>query len=334
MAVYKFYDGTNWVELAKKSDIPSLTGYATETWVGNNYLPLSGGTLTGSIAFNVGLHIRLNTTSNNNLGNYISAGGGYSSSSGLNGVKVVSCDQSDCQSGLGQDLNPNNYPYDMCVVACNDSTDKGHLSFVSHSITNSSRGPTTYRELADFYDNAGTVTFDVKGSILENGTALSSKYVSSSSSGMQLITSTGTDTPLRLKGSTGDTYLEFLNSSGTSLGFFAVLSTHKPSFFYGGNHEIALVENVVNLSSSGSQFVNATSTNTPMCFQGSDTGSCVIGFYNSNQTGLGFIGVKSGNVPYFYNPVSQQDHNIIIDSDLGDQVTFSLSGTKLTITRK
>ena len=45
----KIYDGTAWVELAKKSDIPSLSGYATQTWVGNNYLPLSGGTLTGSL---------------------------------------------------------------------------------------------------------------------------------------------------------------------------------------------------------------------------------------------------------------------------------------------
>lgn len=49
MAKVKVYDGTQWVELAKKSDIPSLSGYATQTWVGNNYLPLSGGTLTGSL---------------------------------------------------------------------------------------------------------------------------------------------------------------------------------------------------------------------------------------------------------------------------------------------
>ena len=51
---YKVFDGTNWVELALKSAIPTntnqltngagfitssaLSGYATETWVGNNYL--------------------------------------------------------------------------------------------------------------------------------------------------------------------------------------------------------------------------------------------------------------------------------------------------------
>lgn len=74
--------------------------------------------------------------------------------------------------------------------------------------------------------------------------------------------------------------------------------------------------NYVKLSSSGTQFVNATSTNIPMSFQGNSTGSCLVGFYNSNQTGLGFIGVKSGNVPYFYNPVSQEDHNIVLDSDV------------------
>lgn len=51
MAVFKFYDGSNWIELAKKSDIPSISDMATQTWVGNNFLPLSGGgTVTSSNA--------------------------------------------------------------------------------------------------------------------------------------------------------------------------------------------------------------------------------------------------------------------------------------------
>jgi hypothetical protein len=35
--------------LALISDIPSLAGYATQIWVGENYLPLSGGTLSGNV---------------------------------------------------------------------------------------------------------------------------------------------------------------------------------------------------------------------------------------------------------------------------------------------
>ena len=69
--------------------------------------------------------------------------------------------------------------------------------------------------------------------------------IKTSSSGIQSIASTGSDTPLRLKGSTGSTYLEFMNSSGTTLGYLAVLSTGKPAFFDSGNHEIALTENVL-----------------------------------------------------------------------------------------
>lgn len=43
MAKFKFYDGSSWVELAKKSDIPSLSGYATQTWVENKgYITSSG----------------------------------------------------------------------------------------------------------------------------------------------------------------------------------------------------------------------------------------------------------------------------------------------------
>lgn len=37
--------------LALTSDIPSLSGYATETWVGTYYLPLTGGEITGILRF-------------------------------------------------------------------------------------------------------------------------------------------------------------------------------------------------------------------------------------------------------------------------------------------
>jgi len=312
MAVYKFYDGTNWVELAKKSDIPSLTGYATETWVGNNYLPLSGGTITGKVNFTGPVDVLPNVAgvslgieSANSPNPYISLASGT-------GAVAEYID-------FGTASGSNDFTFRMIKWENHNGNSSFQMGYDDNHMITVPTGAGTM--ITDF--NIGSYAI----------TSLDSCIKTTSSSG-QLITSTSTDTPLRIRGSTGDTYLEFQNSSGTSLGFLAVLGTHKPSFYYNGNHEIALVENVVNLSSSGSQFVNATNTNVPMCFQGSDTGSCVIGFYNSNQTGLGFIGVKSGNVPYFYNPVSQQDHNIIIDSDLGDQVTFSLSGTQLTITRK
>lgn len=67
---------------------------------------------------------------------------------------------------------------------------------------------------------------------------VSGNYVNISGTGYRFIESTNTDTPLAIQGSTGDTYLEFRNGSGASLGFFAVLNTHKPSFYYNGNQKI------------------------------------------------------------------------------------------------
>lgn len=54
MSVIKIYDGSSWVEIAKKSDIPSLSGYATQTWCNNNLLKLTGVTdATGKAKVNV-----------------------------------------------------------------------------------------------------------------------------------------------------------------------------------------------------------------------------------------------------------------------------------------
>lgn len=278
MAVYKFYDGTNWVELAKKSDIPSLSGYATETWVGNNYIPITGASGIGAL-----------TPTGNGT------------------------------TDFGGSSNRWHYGYFRRLLAI-ESISNG-TSYDSNNMITVPTGAGTF--ITDF--NIGSYAI----------TSLDS-CIRTSSSGMQLITCTGTDTPLRLKGSTGDTYLEFMNSSGSTLGYLVVLGTHKPSFYYNGNHEIALVENVVNLSSSNvyGQTIVATNTNVPLSVKGSSSGSCVIGFYNNAGSELGFIGAKSGNIPYFYNPSTGADHNIILDSDLGDQVIFSLSGTQLTITRK
>ena len=44
MPIFKYYDGSNWVELATKSDIPSLTNYATKTYAQNLLKPIAVGT--------------------------------------------------------------------------------------------------------------------------------------------------------------------------------------------------------------------------------------------------------------------------------------------------
>jgi len=170
---------TDWKRIAQYEEIPTslpADGGNADT-VDNEhasaFVHKSGDTMDGNLWFTAGHYISLNQGSGSSVANYISAGGGYSPSSGRYGVKVASCDQGDCISGLGQDLNPNGYPYDLCIVGSNSSGDVGHISFVTHK----DGYWTTYREIANFYDNAGNVTFTVNGSIVENGVSLSNKYL-------------------------------------------------------------------------------------------------------------------------------------------------------------
>jgi hypothetical protein len=109
-------------------------------------------------------------TSNASKTQYVSAGPGYSTAAGKYGVKVVSCDQADCQSGLGQDLAmvsgwtnwANNY--NLSIAGGNNSSDVGKISFVTHKVNS-----TTYRYLGGFLDNAGTIAFNVQGNALFTG---------------------------------------------------------------------------------------------------------------------------------------------------------------------
>lgn len=72
MAIFKIYDGTQWVEIAKKSEL-------------SNYLPLSGGTVNGSISINYtsepGYTPALSINYDNNNG------GGNLGTAGLNMIK-------------------------------------------------------------------------------------------------------------------------------------------------------------------------------------------------------------------------------------------------------
>lgn len=103
----------------------------------------------------------------NNKTHYLSAGPGYSANSGRYGLKVLVCDQSDAQTGLGQDLVQTSgwtNAYNLCIAGGNSPTDYGYISFVSHKVNS-----TTYRWLGGFYDNAGSVQFKVAGNIIATG---------------------------------------------------------------------------------------------------------------------------------------------------------------------
>ena len=157
------------------------------------YLPLAGGNMTGAGP------IQYPTDSGNGKYNYyISAGGGYSPASGKYGVKLVCCDQVDCQTGMGQDLTALDGGYELSIAGGRSSNNVGYISFAMHSVNS-----TTYDRLG-YFNNAGE--FYTKSTIYEGGTALSNKYAPKS---------TVANTTLSASGWIGGIY-EYTNSAITA----------------------------------------------------------------------------------------------------------------------
>lgn len=65
-------------------------------------------------------------------------------------------------------------------------------------------------------------------------------YVSISGTGSRFIQSTGTDTPLIVQGFSNDTYLEFRNANGTTIGYYSVKGDNKPYFYMNGAKKIMI----------------------------------------------------------------------------------------------
>ena len=132
----------------------------------SNKLDKSGGTMTGPLVYS-------NVSGNNKTSNYISAGGGYSTGSGKEGLKVLAIEQSDATMGLGVDLTGG--PYELTVATARVSNSQSSkIVFATHTT-----GTTAYKTLGTFSASGAespVVTFNVNGTIQENGTALSSKY--------------------------------------------------------------------------------------------------------------------------------------------------------------
>ena len=107
--------------------------------------------------------IVINQGDGNNKTGYLSAGGGYSTGSGLNGVKVVVTHQSDCISGLGQDVSGSPYTLSLVTSGGANNSPAGIIEFMSHATAS-----TTYTRLG--YIQAGnlTMTGEITGSAVYN----------------------------------------------------------------------------------------------------------------------------------------------------------------------
>ena len=130
------------------------TAAATAQTTADGKLSLSGGTMTGAITYST-------VTGQNKSSNYISAGGGFSANSGKYGVKLLCCDQPDCQTGLGQDLTGLNGGYELTVAGGRSSGGIGYISFAMHDVDSKD-----YTRLG-YFDSSGN--FHASGSIYSNG---------------------------------------------------------------------------------------------------------------------------------------------------------------------
>lgn len=179
------------------------TSYATATSLGN-YLPLTGGTMTGKIDF-------ANTTANNLTNHYISAGGGYGTGSGRLGLKLVTLDQTNAQMGFGVDLTGLTYEHTI-VTSRNSDTSTSYITFATHTA-----GTVSYKQLGYFkasdYTNP-VVTFKVNGAINADSGVINGHFKVANTEGalgtLLLSTGTATNKPrIRFEGDGSWGYLGF-----------------------------------------------------------------------------------------------------------------------------
>ena len=201
----------------------------------SNKLDKSGGTMTGPLIY-------ANTSGNNKSSNYISAGGGYSTGSGRLGLKIVAIDQSDAQMGMGVDLTGG--PYEL-TVATGRSSDTGTSKIVFATHTS---GTTAYKTLATLSSSAAatpTATFNVNGTIQENGTSLSDKYqakgtyLTSSSIVKVNGSAQSSSTTIYAPTSAGENTQILISNGGGSPSWFSLKTVNGNSLIGSGNVQIS-----------------------------------------------------------------------------------------------
>jgi hypothetical protein len=123
----------------------------------SKFLPLAGGNMTGAGP------IQYPTDNGDNKSKYyISSGAGYSVRSGKYGVKLLVCDQSDCQSGMGQDCGngstysgTSNLSYDTWVIGGKQpGGNLGYISFGFHT-----KDTADYKRVG-YFDYPGNLTLN------------------------------------------------------------------------------------------------------------------------------------------------------------------------------
>lgn len=89
---------------------------------------------------------------------YFSAGTGYGTTTGLNGLKILVTQQDNCHSGFGQDLTGKTY--ELAMAAGLNTDGSGNITFSGHTMSNL----TSYREAGGFtFNSDNTHKFYITG---------------------------------------------------------------------------------------------------------------------------------------------------------------------------
>lgn len=161
--------------------VTSLAGYATTSWVGNNYLPLSGGTMTGNIYFigsggaynSNGIIFKYNNTELSRIGGDLYGSIGLYSTAGIYLRPNVTLGTSST-NGLVITSSSFTYNEDNVLTAANssvslsDSTLSVKINGTTQSLTN------TWRGIQDNLTSSTNTTESLsakQGYLLANGSA-------------------------------------------------------------------------------------------------------------------------------------------------------------------
>lgn len=204
--------------------------FKTISAVGGAYLPLAGGEMTGPIDF----EDKANASGKNK--NYISAGGGYGTTSGKEGLKILALNQDNARMGLGVDLTGGSYELTVATGRADDNT-ASKIGFATHTT-----GATAYKTLGYFTASGAAdpeVVFNVNGTIQENGTALSSKYVATvTSTDNAVVRFNGTQGAVQNSGVTID------DSNNLKIGSsYSSTTANNPYLSFGGEAKISANSN-------------------------------------------------------------------------------------------
>lgn len=173
------------------------------------------------------------------------------------------------------------------------------------------------------YTKDDIVTYNGSAYICKNTHTGSSTVPSSDSTNWQLFVSKGDTGATGSTGATGATPV--ITATATQLAY-----TAQPTVTVSGTTANPILNfgipqgtpgttptNYIKATDSSGQTVEATGTDTPLNFKGNST-STYIGFKNSSNTTLGYIGVNSSKKPVFYDTA---DHKLAYSSDIPTKVS-------------